>query len=41
MIRIDRLHAGTSKEANYDLLTAEAQKFLSGLNPMRMGGTFQ
>jgi exosortase J len=41
MIRIDRLHAGTSKEANYDLLTAEAQKFLSGLNPMSMGGTFQ
>lgn len=41
MIRIDRLHTEGPKNANYEVLSAEAQKFLSGLNPMSMGGAFQ
>jgi exosortase J len=46
MIRIDhlesdRLHSDASKAATQSILTAEAQKFLSGFNPMSLSQAFQ
>lgn len=41
MVRIDRLHSGMSKAANYELLAAEAEKFLTGLDPLSMSKAFQ
>jgi exosortase J len=46
MIRIDRLqpdqpHSGASKSVTQSALTAEAQKFLSGLDPMSLSQAFQ
>jgi exosortase J len=46
MIRIDRLqpdqpHSDASKAATQSALTAEAQKFLSGLDPMSLSQAFQ
>jgi exosortase J len=41
MIRIDRLHSDAPKAATQSALTAEAQKFLSGLDPMSLSQAFQ
>lgn len=46
MIRIDRLqtdlpHAGAPKAVTHGVLTAEAQKFLAGLDPMSLSQAFQ
>jgi len=41
MIRIDRLHSDAVKSANYDLLSAEARKFISGLDLLAVSKAFQ
>jgi hypothetical protein len=41
MIRIDRLHSDMPKTVTHSQLTAEAQKFLSGFDPMSLSRTFQ
>jgi exosortase J len=41
MVRIDKLHSMTQKEANYDLLSAEAQKYIAGLNLLSVSRDFQ
>jgi exosortase J len=41
MVRIDRLQSDAPKSVNYDLLSDEAEKFLSGLDPMSLSRTFQ
>ncbi|MGD1107715.1 MAG: exosortase J [Terracidiphilus sp.] len=41
MIRIDRLHSDEPKTVAQSALTAEAQKFLSGLDPMSLSQAFQ
>lgn len=41
MIRIDKLHSATAKSANYDLLSVEAQKFVSGLDLVALSKAFQ
>ena len=41
MIRIDRLHSDEPKTAAQSALTAEAQKFLSGLDPLSLSQAFQ
>jgi exosortase J len=41
MVRIDRIHTNESKAATHDLLAAEAQRFLAGLNPTRLSSAFQ
>jgi hypothetical protein len=41
MVRIDRPHAGDSKAATHDLLSAEAQRFLAGIDPRVLSRTFQ
>jgi exosortase J len=41
MIRIDRVHSDASKNDTQSGLTAEAQKFLAGLDPMSLSRTFQ
>jgi exosortase J len=41
MVRIDRLQSDASKTANYNLLAAEAQRFLAALNPTGLSNAFQ
>ena len=41
MIRIDRLHSDAPKTETRSLLTAEAQRFLSGFDPMSLSRAFQ
>ena len=41
MVRIDRLHASAPKSENYNLLSAEAQKFIAGLDPTSLSKAFQ
>lgn len=41
MIRIDRVHSEASKNDTQSALTAEAQKFLAGLDPMSLSQAFQ
>ena len=41
MIRIDRLHSDTRKPETHSLLTAEAERFLSGFDPMSLSQAFQ
>jgi hypothetical protein len=41
MIRIDRLHSDAPKDVTHSLLTAEAEKFLSGLDPMSLSQAYQ
>jgi len=41
MIRIDRVHSAASKNETQSALTAEAQKFLAGLDPISLSQTFQ
>jgi exosortase J len=41
MIRIDKLHANEPKNATYGLLTAEAQSFIQGLDPIGLSRAFQ
>lgn len=41
MIRIDKLHQNLPKAATYDLLSAEAQRFLSGLDLNSLSSAFQ
>ncbi|HEY1802927.1 MAG TPA: exosortase J [Terracidiphilus sp.] len=41
MIRIDRLHSDEPPSATESKLTAEAQKFLAGLDPMMLSQMFQ
>ena len=41
MIRIDRLHSDEPKGVTQSALTAEAQKFLAGLDPMSLSQAFQ
>ncbi len=41
MIRIDRLHSGAPRAAVQSALTAEAQRFLSGFDPMALSQAFQ
>jgi exosortase J len=41
MIRIDRVHSDASKNDTQSALTAEAQKFLAGLDPMSLSQAFQ
>jgi exosortase J len=41
MIRIDKLHQNLPKAATYDLLSAEAQRFVSGLDLNSLSSAFQ
>jgi len=41
MVRIDRLHSDAPKAAVQSALTAEAQRFLSGFDPMALSQAFQ
>jgi len=41
MIRIDRLHSTASSSVNYGLLSAEARRFLSGLDMKSLSRAFQ
>ena len=41
MIRIDKLHSDAPKTVTQSALTSEAQKFLSGFNPMSLSQAFQ
>jgi exosortase J len=41
MVRIDRLRTDAPKTVTYAQLADEAQKFLAGLNPLSVSGTFQ
>ena len=41
MVRIDKLHSMAQKQANYDLLSAEAQRFISGLNLLSLSRDYQ
>jgi exosortase J len=41
MVRIDKLHSMTQKTANYDLLSAEAQTFIAGLDLLSLSRDFQ
>lgn len=41
MIRIDKLHSDAPKAVAQSVLTAEAQKFLSGFDPMSLSRAFQ
>jgi len=41
MIRIDRVHSDTPKTEMQSLLTAEAERFLSGFDPMSLSQAFQ
>jgi hypothetical protein len=41
MVRIDKLHSMTRKTSNYDLLSAEAQRFIAGLNLLSLSRDFQ
>ncbi|MGA7342219.1 MAG: exosortase J [Terracidiphilus sp.] len=41
MIRIDKLHQNVPKAATYDLLSTEAQRFLSGLDLNSLSSAFQ
>jgi exosortase J len=41
MVRIDRAHSNAPKAVTYDLLTAEAQRFLANLDMTRLSGEFQ
>ena len=40
-LQIDQPHSSASKAATQSALTAEAQKFLSGLDPMSLSQAFQ
>jgi exosortase J len=41
MVRIDRAHSNAPKAVTYDLLTAEAQRFLTNLDMTGLSGGFQ
>jgi len=41
MIRIDKLHSNVTKNENYDLLSTDAAKFLSGFDPLSLSRDFQ
>jgi exosortase J len=41
MVRIDKLHSSAAKQADYDLLATEAQRFLAGLDPLSVSRAFQ
>jgi len=41
MVRIDKLHSSAQKQANYDLLSAEAQKFIAELDLLSLSRDFQ
>lgn len=41
MIRIDKLHSGASKQANYALLASEAEQFVSGLDLLSLSKELQ
>jgi hypothetical protein len=41
MIRIDKLHSDAPKAVTHSLLTADAERFLSGLDPMSLSQTYQ
>ena len=41
MVRIDQLHSGAPKAAVQSALTAEAQRFLSGFDPLALSRAFQ
>jgi exosortase J len=41
MVRIDKLHSLAAKTENYDQLSTEAQKFISGLDPINLSRSFQ
>lgn len=41
MVRIDKLHSTTQKAANYDLLSAEAQRFIAGLDLLSLSRDYQ
>jgi len=41
MVRINTLHTNAPKAVTYGQLTDEARKFLSGLDPVSLSGTFQ
>ena len=41
MVRIDKLHSMAQKKANYDLLSAEAQRFIAGLNLLNLSRDYQ
>ncbi len=41
MIRIDRLHENQPKTDIQDTLSAEAQKFIAGLDPTGLSRSFQ
>jgi len=41
MLRIDKLHSGVPETVTYSILSAEAGRFLSGLNPTGLSRSFQ
>ncbi len=41
MVRVDKLHSSAQKVANYDALSAEAQRFIAGLNLLSVSRDFQ
>ena len=41
MVRIDKLHSTAQKTANYDLLSAEAQRFIAGLDLLGLSRDYQ
>ena len=41
MVRVDTLHSTAQKQANYDLLSSEAQRFVAGLNLLSLSRDFQ
>lgn len=41
MVRIDKLHSTAQKTANYDLLSAEAQRFVAGLDLLSLSRDYQ
>ena len=41
MVRIDKLHSTAQKTADYDLLSAEAQRFIAGLDLLSLSRDFQ
>lgn len=41
MVRVDKLHSTTQENVNYDLLSAEAQRFIAGLNLLSLSRDYQ